>query len=140
MEWTPDSRHLVLEAQWAGSLRVLDADTSGTQLDGPRLGDDPDGGEYWLTGVRATDGFVGALVALYPPQSDAAEPARAFVVLDPITGAEQGRLDLPFAAFDSVYDASGRHQLFVAEDGSLHRRSGGGFTRIPGAGATFVAW
>lgn len=140
LAWAPDSRHLVLQAQWAPSLRVLDTDTAANQADGPLLGSNPDGGEYWLTGVRATDGLIGALIALYPPESDAAEPARAFAVLDPATGAEQDRIDLPFAAVDSVYDASSRHQLFVAEDGSLHRRSGGGFTPIPGAGATLVAW
>ncbi len=139
VDWAPDSHHLVLEAQWADSLRVLDTRTAAHQADGPLLGSGPDHGEYWLAGVRA-DGLVGALVALYPPQSDDPQPARTFAVLDPTTGAEKGRLDLPFAAVDSVYDASGDHQLFVAEDGSLHRRSGGGFTRIPGSGASLVAW
>jgi hypothetical protein len=139
--WAADSRHLFVDAIWQQSLRVVDADTATNWADGPLLGPGPDHGEYWLTGVRATDGSVGALIALYPPQSDAAEPARTFVVLDPATGAETSRLDLPFAAWSSVYDATGRHQLFVAEDGSLHRHSwGGGFTTIPGAGATRVAW
>lgn len=140
VEWAADSRHLVLESQWRDSLTVLDADTATHQLDGRAIGEAPPSAEYWLSGVRATDGFVGALISLSKPETDVGEPARTFVVLDPTTGAERERIDLPFGAFDSDYDASGRHQLFLAEDGSVHRRRGDGFIRIPGASASTVAW
>lgn len=137
--WAVDSRHLVLASSWRDSLTVLDADTAAHQLDGRSIGAAPLSGEYWLSGVRATDGFVGALISLWKPETDVGQPSYTFVVLDPTTGAERERADLPFAAVDAVYDASGCYQLFLAEDGSVYRSGGDGFMRIPGA-ASLVAW
>jgi hypothetical protein len=119
---------------------VIDADTAAHQLDGRGIGDAPPSGEYWLSGVRATDGFVGALISLWKPETDVGQASRTFVLLDPTTGAERERIDLPFAAWQADYDASGRHQLFLAEDGFVHRSGDDGFIRIPGATASLVAW
>jgi hypothetical protein len=142
LAWAADSRHLVFAAQDTESfatLRVLDTSTPGTLAGSRRLAVGTDG-ELWLTGVRVSDGLVGAIVAPLLPESDVAEPGRVFVLLDPVTGAEKGRLDLPFAAAQAAYDATGLHQLFLDQDGTVHRHSDGRFTRIPGAGAVRLVW
>jgi hypothetical protein len=140
VEWAADSRHLVLETQWLHSFTVLDADTATHQLDGRKIGNAPASAEYWMSGGRAVDGSVGALISLWKPETDVGLAARTFVVLDPATGAERDRVELSFGAEDSTYDVSGRHLLLIAEDGSVHRSQGDGFIKIPGAGANLVAW
>jgi hypothetical protein len=43
------------------------------------------------------------------------------------------------ASAQAIYDASGRHQLILVEDGQLFRRSGGGLTPV-GTGFSTVTW
>jgi hypothetical protein len=140
VEWAADSRQIVLESQWEHSLRLLDADTAAHQSDGRPLGDSPPKSDYWLAGVRASDGLVAALLSYWKPETDVGQASRTMVLLNPATGAEHSRTELPVAAWDADLDASGRHQLLLAEDNSVYRSSGDGFVRIASAGADLIAW
>lgn len=118
----------------ATRIRVVDA--TAKSLDGSRVVAAEPGRSLHLTGYRAFDGLLGVLETL--PEE---EGSTRFSVRHRATGEVKGTLDLPFTATSSVYDRSGRHQLFVSEDGEVLRRSGGGFTTVLRlGGVSLVAW
>jgi hypothetical protein len=143
LAWAADSRHLAFEkgfVEGASSIHVLDTATPGT-LSGAR----PVGGDYEESDTspsfRSFDGLLGVVQVCCPGPEGSGHDADTFAVLDPVTGQVKGRLDLPFQAKSAAYDRSGRHQLFVAGDGTVLRRSGGGFTAVLRlGGVTLVAW
>jgi hypothetical protein len=143
LAWAPNSRHLAFEARTAGPsdvdnaarIRVIDA-VAARSIDESRILAAESGRSLHLHGFRAFDGLLGVVEAA--PEGDGGE---RFTVRDPDGGAVRGTLDLPFTATAGVYDRSGRHQLFVAGDGTVHRRSGGPFTAVPRLGGVrLVAW
>ena len=143
LAWTPGSRHLAFEYRPPGpddpghAIRILVVDAlAARRMEESRLLAAEPGRSLHLVGFRASDGLLGTIEG--PPEGDGGE---RFSVRDPDGGAVRGTLDLPFTATAGVYDRSGRHQLFVSDDGSVHRRSGGGFTTVLRAGGvTLVAW
>ncbi len=143
LAWAPTSRHLAFESRTTGPsdvgnasrIRVVDAVTARRMAESRVLAAEP-GRSLHLVGFRAFDGLLGVLESA--PEADGGE---TFAVRDPDGGAVRGRLDLPFTATAAVYDRSGRHQLFVDQDGAVHRRSGGPFTAIPDVrDVSLVAW
>ncbi|MGH9041784.1 MAG: TolB family protein, partial [Acidimicrobiia bacterium] len=122
------------DSENATRIRVVDADAR--SLDDSREVADEPRMSLHLTGYRAYDGLLGVLETL--PEADG---GTRFSVRDPKTGHVLGTLELPFTATGSVYDRSGRHQLFVTDGGEVLRRSGGGFTTVLRPGdVTLVAW
>lgn len=149
LAWSPDSRRIAFVTHIPDDtgIRVLDAPPAGpddpgpVSLDDARLLPGSAGRRFLSLDYRVSDGLLGVLEACCALDPERPPRARVFAVLDPDTGAEVGRLDLPFEAVRAVYDASGRHQLVVAADGSVRHRSGGAFTTVPGlAGVSLVAW
>jgi len=144
LAWAPDSRHLLfdLTINETSSLRLLDIE-GGSLVDARKVALDHDLVLPAAFAYRTFDGLVGVLCCPDPGGGDpgGGVPGDVFAVFDPSTGAAKGRLALPFAARDFVYDRSGRHQLFVTADGTVQRRSGGPFTAIAGiSGVALVAW
>lgn len=119
----------------AARIRVIDG-IDAHRMDESRILAVEPGRSLYLHGFRAYDGLLGVVEAA--PEADG---GRRFSVRDPDGGAVRGTLDLPFTATAGLYDRSGRHQLFVADDGTVHRRSGGPFTAVPRlSGVSLVAW
>jgi hypothetical protein len=130
--WLPDSRTLAYEvghdeASW---IHLLDTDgDEGIELgEGPRLG--PQDSSLELVGFHA-EGLAVVRRCLIPSEPECpSEPE--IVALDPETGEVIGTLLRPAPeAFSYDLDPSGRHLLYITEEG-LFRWSGGESVRIGG--------
>jgi hypothetical protein len=89
-----------------------------------------DSGPYHSPAARVYDNLLGVLTS--GPPSD-------LVVIELPSGKVRGRMPLDQQLLRMDYDTSGRHQLFVANDGTLYRRSGGALQRVA-SGFTFADW
>lgn len=140
--WAADSRRVAVE--------ISGADVSVVDIVETHTGEVVDlhpGGELEVDyrvispGYRPSDGALavvcchdGELVEGEPPQST------ELVLHDPVTGAEQSRMRLPFSAWDFDWDATGSHLLLTDGD-RVHEYSAGRFRIVPSiSGVYAVAW
>lgn len=128
--WLPDSRTLAYEVghEEASWIHLLDTDADeGIELgEGPRLG--PQDSSLELVGFHA-EGLAAVRRCLIPPEPGC-PPEPEIVALDPETGEVVATLLRPAPeAFSYDLDPSGRHLLYITEEG-LFRWSGGEPVRI----------
>jgi hypothetical protein len=120
------------------SVHVVDVELARSLADARKLGPPSTGGRpsSWASpSYGAYGGLIGVIEACC-----GVDPVTTnkFLVVDD-EGRVHGELDPDPSFAQAIYDASGRHQLILVEEGQLFRRSGGGLSPV-GTGFSTVTW
>lgn len=140
--FSADGKWIVFEVVDSENLErfIIDADLKGPPrrltIRGPKGGD-----VYQSPTPRAYDNLLGFLETCCSVDATLPPQPVAFVVVELPSGAVKGRLPLDKRMRRVDYDVTGRHQLFVDENGRLYRRDGGGaVTPVAATDITFADW
>jgi hypothetical protein len=144
--WSPDGRHLAFATHAADSVGGTGSiDTASGKTIDPQPATPEPTRIYaaYSARYRPSDGLL-AVIWCEVPNADPDDPrhGRSLVLHDPLTGAEQDRLDLPFRAGSVAFGAAGDEALFTTfPEGHVYRHHDGNFRRVPRlVGVVFIDW
>jgi hypothetical protein len=144
--WSPDGRHLAFATHAADSVGGTGSiDTvTGKAIDPQPATLDPSRiYAAYSARYRPSDGLL-AVICCEVPNAEQDDPrhGRSLVLHDPVTGAEQDRLALPFRAGSVAFGAAGHEALFTTfPEGHVYHRRDGDFDRVSRlAGVILIDW